>query len=196
MELRATREMRRSEQLSKAMAKKAETADAPAKVQGQPARNQAPTDRVTLSRQALAYLEQQRQAAWEKKQEQLQRKLDESRQLIRDLENSKEQSEAMAESMKVMMRCLKIAASIMKGDNVPSEDMQYLMEHDPESFRMAVSLRRQKDDPEDVESVLDDEDKDSGSARRADGGGEGREAPSVQPSEGSSGGGEASASAE
>ena len=121
MELRGTWGLRPGGQAARAAA-------SPPKAAARPARKEGAADKLTLSRQALDYLEQQRQAAWEKKQEQLQRKLDESNQLIQDLENSKEQSEAMAESMKVMMRCLKIAASIMKGDHVPSEDMQYLME--------------------------------------------------------------------
>ncbi len=56
MELRTTRELRRNERLSKAMAKKAE-ADAPAPAQ--PAQKQPPADKLTLSRQALSFLEEQ-----------------------------------------------------------------------------------------------------------------------------------------
>ena len=55
MELRTTRELRRNERLSKAMAKKAE-ADAP--TPAQPAQKQPPADKLTLSRQALSFLEE------------------------------------------------------------------------------------------------------------------------------------------
>ena len=57
MELRTTRQMRRNEQLSKTMAKRAETADAPA--QSKPAQPQPPADKLSVSRQALAWLEEQ-----------------------------------------------------------------------------------------------------------------------------------------
>ena len=72
MELRTTRELRRNERLSKAMAKKAE-ADAPAPAQ--PAQKQPPADKLTLSRQALNYLEEQNRLAWERSQEREQRRL-------------------------------------------------------------------------------------------------------------------------
>lgn len=188
MELRATREMRRSEQLSKAMAKKAETAGVPVKAQGQPARNQAPTDRVTLSRQALAFVQEQNQKMWEAAQRREQRRQDRMADSLSALDSAKSEMDLLNKELKVLNKCQKIAASIMKGNRVPPEDLEYLMNNDPEGYKLAMAMRRENPDPEDVESVLDDEDKDSGSARRADGGGEGREAPSVQPSEGSSGG--------
>lgn len=194
MELRATREMRRNEQLSKAMAKKAETADAPAKAQAQPARNQAPTDRVTLSRQALAFVQEQNQKMWEAAQRREQRRQDRMADSLSALDSAKSEMDLLNKGLKVLNKCQKIAASIMKGNRVPPEDLEYLMNNDPEGYKLAMALRRENPDPEDEKSVLDDEDR-NGGAREA-GGGEGREALSVQPSGGSSGGGEASASAE
>ena len=176
MELRATREMRRNEQLSKAMAKKAETADAPAKTQT--ARPQAPTDKVTLSRQALAFVQEQNQKMWDAAQQREQRRQDRMADRLSALDSAKSEMDLLNKGLKVLNKCQKIAASIMKGNRVPPEDLEYLMNNDPE----------------DEKSVLDDEDR-NGGAREA-GGGEGREAPSVQPSGGSSSGGEASASAE
>ena len=59
MELRTTRQMRRNEQLDKVLSKKAESPSTPAKTQTQPAPRQA-SDRCTLSRQALQYLDRYR----------------------------------------------------------------------------------------------------------------------------------------
>ena len=188
MELRGTWGLRPGGQAARGTAGQA---DAASRAAAQPARKDASADKLTLSRQALAFLEEQRREAWEKKQEQLQRKLDESNQLIQDMENAQEQAEAMSESMEVMIKCLKIAASIMNGDNVPAEDMQYLMEHDPDTFSMAVSLRRQKDDPEDCDSILDDEDREA-SAQESGGG----EASSVSAAEAPSGEGPDTTAAE
>lgn len=192
MELRATREMRRNEQLSKAMAKKAETADAPAKTQT--ARPQAPTDKVTLSRQALAFVQEQNQKMWDAAQQREQRRQDRMADRLSALDSAKSEMDLLNKGLKVLNKCQKIAASIMKGNRVPPEDLEYLMNNDPEGYKLAMAMRRENPDPEDEKSVLDDEDR-NGGAREA-GGGEGREAPSVQPSGGSSSGGEASASAE
>lgn len=76
-----------------------------------------------------------------------------------------EQLDAMSEQLDVQMKCLKIAMNMMKGKRVPPEDERYLMEHDPEGYKLAIAMRRlpEKDD-EECESVLKDEDKTSGEA--------------------------------
>ena len=177
MELRATREMRRNEQLSKATAKKA---DAPAKAQTQPARKRESTDKVSLSRQALAFFEEQNRL----------RQAEEQRRAAKK-QSSGSELELLEKAMDVQDKCLKIAASIMKGNRVPPEDLEYLMNNDPEGYKLAMAMRRENPDPEDEESVLGDEDRNGGSVRES--GGEGREVSSVSASEASSGGGEASA---
>lgn len=180
MELRATREMRRSEQLAKAMAKKAD-AEPPAKARPQPA--QAPTDKVSLSRQALAFVQEQNQRMWEQAQEREQRRqgrLDDS---LSALEASKKQLDAMGEKLKVQDKCQKIAAAIMRGDRVPPEDLEYLMNNDPEGYKLAMAMRREKKDPEDVESVLDEEDK-NGAAEESGNG----DTPAVSAPEAGAGG--------
>ena len=58
MELRTTREMRRNERLARAMTKEKKVEGAAAPAQSQPARQ--PADKLTLSRQALNYLEAMR----------------------------------------------------------------------------------------------------------------------------------------
>lgn len=188
MELRATREMRRNEQLSKAMAKKAETADGPAKAPAQPVKAQTPTDKVSLSQQALAFVQEQNRKMWEAAQQREQRRqarLDDS---LSAMESTKNDLDIMEKQLEVMNKCQKIAASIMKGNRVPPEDLEYLMNNDPEGYKLAMALRRENPDPEDEKSVLDDEDRNGGSAEKSDSG----EAPSVSPAEASSGGGEAS----
>lgn len=185
MELRTTREMRRNEQLSKAMAKKAES-DAPA--QAQSARPQAPADKLTLSRQALAFLQEQNQRMWDAGQERKSGQDGRLRGILDAMETEQKKLDTMKEALDALDKCQKIAASIMRGDRVPPEDLQYLMEHDQEGYKMALALRKPKEDPEDVKSVLTDEDK-KGGAKEAGGS---EEAPGVSAAEPSSGGGEAS----
>ena len=187
MELRTTREMRRSAQLDKAMAKKADAPDTSSGGLIQSAQKQA-EDRCTLSKQALAYLEQQNR---------LQQELDERRakmeQRLSEQQNKSSELDMLSKTMDVMNKCLKIAASIMKGNRVPPEDMQYLMKNDPEGYRMALALRRENPDPKEEKSVLTDEDKNGGST---EGSGDGGEAPGVAAAGASGRGGEASGPAE
>lgn len=180
MELRTTREMRRSEQLSKAMAKKAE-GEAPAQAQPALKQQKTPADKLTLSQQAMAFIDEQNRKRWEWEQEREQRRQGRMDGSLSALESSGQGLDILDKGLKVLNKCQKIAASIMKGDNVPPEDLIYLMKNDPEGFKMAMAMRRPKEDPEDVESVLDDEDR--GGSVEESGGGE--EAPSVSAPEGS-----------
>lgn len=85
------------------------------------------------------------------------------------LDSIKEQEKAGEEGWADFGKCLRIAARIAAGDNVPQQDMQFLQEHNPELFMKAMLLRRPKEDPEDCESELEDEedseDSGAGSAR-------------------------------
>lgn len=188
MELRTTRELRRNEQLSKATPKKA---DAAATLP--PAQKQPHGDKLTLSRQALDYLEEQNRKMWEWGQEREERKDGRISGLLDAMEGEKQKLDNMSKALDMMNKCQKIAAAIMRGDRVPPEDLQYLMEHDQEGYKMALAMRKPKKDPEDVESVLDDEDRKAGSAEGADSGGE---SPEVSAPEAADRGGEVSAVAE
>lgn len=191
MELRTVREMRQNEQLTKTAAKKTEEKPA----ENKSARPSA--DKLTVSRQALSWLEEQNRKMWEEEQARQQRRQDRMNDSLSALENSKHELDALEKAMKVMRLCQKIAASIMKGDRVPPEDLKYLMNNDPDGYKLAMAMRRHKEDPEDVESVLEEEN----SAKTEEGEGEavaassGGEAPSGG-GEPSSGGGETGASAE
>ncbi len=151
MELRTTREMRRNQRLDKAMAKQEKTLTASG--QPQQARRQG-GDKLTLSQQALSYLEEQSRLAWEREQ-----RRDRASDSLSALDTAKSQLDSMAEKLKVMRKCQKIAASVMRGDRVPPEDLAYLMKNDPEGYKLAMAMRRENPDPEDCESVLDEEDR-------------------------------------
>ena len=88
----------------------------------------------------------------------------ECRSILEGIRNAQEAGEGMAETMKVMLRCLKIAMRIMMGDNVPPQDERYLAENDIELYSRAMQLRIQKVDPEDYDSLLDDDEDGVGSA--------------------------------
>lgn len=117
MELRTARELRRNERLTKAMVKEKEGKGAAAPVQPKPARQAA--DKLTLSRQALGYLQEQSRLAWEREQRR-QSRMDDS---FSAMDTAKDQLDTMEKKLKVMNKCQKIAASIMRGDRVPPEDM-------------------------------------------------------------------------
>ena len=121
MELRSTREMRRNERLDKVMAKKAENSAAPAKPQAQPAQKQAPADQVSLSRQALDWLEEQSRRMWEQNQGREQQSG--AYGALGALDSSSSELDLLSKAADVQDKCLKIAASIMKGDRVPPEDL-------------------------------------------------------------------------
>ncbi len=190
MELRATREMRRREQLSGATGKRAAATAAPAKAQ--PAQKQAAADKVTLSRQALAFLEEQDQKMWRQAQEREQRRQGRMNDSLSALEGGRQDLDYLKNGLKVLEACRKIAASIMKGNRVPPQDLRFLMENDPEGYKLAMALRRENPDPEEEKSVLEKEDQ-TGAAKSPDSGGE---VPGVSAAEALSGGGETSAAAE
>lgn len=180
MELRSTREMRRNQRLDQAAAGRADrSAPAPAPAPSQPARPAA--DRVSLSRQAVSFLEEQNRRMWQYQQEREQRRQSRLDSELSALDTAKNRLKRMEDELDILNKCNKIAASIMKGNRVPTEDLRYLMEHDQAGYKLA--MRRHNPDPKDEESVLDEEDR-KGERNEASGGGE---APSV---EAAGGGGE------
>lgn len=187
MELRSTREMRRNEQLTKAMANKTEGQPTAAQTKPTQSKAQPPADKLSLSRQALSWLEEQNRKLWEQDMEREQRRQDRMNDCLGSMESKKKELDAMDKALKVLRICQKIAASIMKGDRVPPEDLKYLMDNDPEGYKMAMAMRRPKEDPEDVESALEEEEKRNTeeSTEAVASGGESTPAPEV-PSSGES----------
>lgn len=156
MELRSTREMRRNEQLARAQVKQAaDGSSAPA----EPARKQPRADRVSLSRQAVSFLDEQNRRMWQYQQEREQRRQSRLDSELSALDSAKSRLKRMEDELDILSKCQKIAASIMKGNRVPAEDLRYLMEHDQAGYKLAMAMRRHNPDPEDEESVLDEEDR-------------------------------------
>lgn len=77
--------------------------------------------------------------------------------IMSQLENIRSQGKSMADSARVRMKCLMIAARIMSGDIVPNADQRYLAENDLELYSRAVSLRVVKENPKKHKSIVDDE---------------------------------------
>lgn len=117
------------------------------------------TDRLTLTQQTIERLAEQ--------SERLKNLLEPERpaQTIPFLwETDEEKSgsseiDAMEENLKAMQRCMEIARRIMRGDKVPPEDERYLMENDPNGYKLALAMRTPKKNPKEWESVLKDEKK-------------------------------------
>ncbi len=80
-------------------------------------------------------------------------------QIDRELEASKSQIEGIQKSFDILLKCLKISARIINGDNVPAEDHQLLLENYPEIYSVAMSARQEKEDPENHDSVISKEEK-------------------------------------
>lgn len=71
--------------------------------------------------------------------------------------------EAEMEQMKVRQRCMEISRRIMAGKRAPPQDERYLMEHDPEGYKLTIALRKlPKKDEKECESVLKDKTEGSG----------------------------------
>ena len=126
----------------------------------------AGNDRATWSQAALSFLQELNRQDMEK-----QRKLLEAKQ------KGSSELDALAKSMKVMEQCRKIASRIMKGDKVPPQDERFLMEADPDGYKLALACRVPKEKPKEWDSGLEDEEEESGSAQEAETGGETAEAP-------------------
>lgn len=125
-------------------------------------------DRLELSRSALNwvetlsdrnYQEQERKAALQ------QQKMADYTDLSQQLEDADNTADAQGESLRVMNRCMKIAANIMSGKRVPPKDLKYLMEHDSKMYQMAMAMRRPSKDDEKCDPVIRDEDEESSSGK-------------------------------
>ena len=74
----------------------------------------------------------------------------------------------LSKSLDVMEKCRKIASRIIKGDKVPPQDEQFLMEADPEGYKLALACRVPKEKPKEWESVLEEEEEDGSGGETAD----------------------------
>lgn len=124
-------------------------------------------DRIAISKQILAALEEQNRQAREEQER-------------RKLESQKKEGgsgpDAITKALKKMAKCQKIAARIQAGDKVPPQDEKYLMENDPRGYQLAVAMRKPKHNPKKWDTVLEDEDREGGSCESSESAGDG-EAP-------------------
>ncbi len=123
-------------------------------------------DAIEWSRQAIEYMRQSQQEAME----QLQKKREEEI-LLRDKEAKEKSLDALEKMLRAQDLCMKIAARIMRGDKVPPEDEKFLMENDPNGYKLAMACRKPKKHPKEWKSLLKDEDRQSKS-ETTDGSGE------------------------
>lgn len=75
--------------------------------------------------------------------------------LNRTNESNKKGNKALRDDLK----CMIIATRIIAGDRVPSKDERFLAKNNPPLYLRAILLRRQKDNPKEYKSILEDEDR-------------------------------------
>ena len=144
---------------------------------------QASNDRLALSRQALALIENATKM-----------------QQLNAQKNNGDSSEAdmldtLNESMKILKTCSLIASRIMAGDKVPLKDLKYLMEHDMKGYQLAMAMRKQKAKPKEWKSAIPEEEQ---AAQETSGGTQTQstETQSVQSSQGVEASGSSTSSGE
>ena len=120
------------------------------------ARTTPGSDRLTLSQQALDFLKVQNQ-----RMEALRQAVQQSREKTEGTSEEEAQLKHLEQEMKVMNTCQKIAARVMAGDKVPPEDLQYLMNNDPDGYKLALAMRTHKPDPKEYKSALEETDREA-----------------------------------
>ena len=109
------------------------------------------SDKADWSQAALAFLREMDRQSMEEERKRLEAKQQKNGEL-----------EMLSKSLDVMEKCRKIASRIIKGDKVPPQDEQFLMEADPEGYKLALACRAPKEKPKEWESVLEEEEDGSG----------------------------------
>lgn len=120
---------------------------------GKAAPLKARTDKASWSQAALSFL-----------QEVSRQDMERQRELMEAKQQGDGELDALNESLKKMERCQKIASRIMRGDKVPPQDEMYLLDNDPDGYKLALVCRQPKEKPKEWESVLEEEDREEGSA--------------------------------
>ena len=86
------------------------------------------------------------------------------------LKQAKKESTQKESELSKQIKCMKIAARIMNGDNVPLKDRKFLAENAPEMLEKAMLLRRVNEDPKDYDSIVEDEENENGETEEASSG--------------------------
>lgn len=183
MELDLTSRLRRGREVTRPQTR---TEAAPSQRKSAGGGGASKSDRLTLSRQAVKILEEQNRRFEEELRARREARMAEYSERTESDDTTADEAsvDQLEKSLKVMDKCQKIAARIMRGDKVPPEDEQYLMNNDPEGYKLTLALRKPKKHPKEWESVLDDEDKKAESSGEN---GEGSGPEEVSAAEGSGG---------
>ncbi len=80
-----------------------------------------------------------------------------TQQLLQQLESSKKETKAQADSFRKELDCMEIARRIMCGDTVPAKDMQFLAKYYPELFAQAIMMRMNAEHPQKHKRLTKDE---------------------------------------
>lgn len=113
-------------------------------------------DSLILSQEAKDFLKNQ------KTNSEIERKEQYISDLQRFLDNLKNDKDKDKENKFLnLTKCMKIAARIQKGHKVPLKDQKFLMENEPELYKMAIFLRENNEHPKKYKSELSDEDEES-----------------------------------
>lgn len=120
-------------------------------------------DRLELSRQWVEKAQEQSAQLQALLSQSSQKREEDEGGILGYMKTEEDKLDALSKAMDVQMKCLKIAMNMMKGKKVPPEDEKYLMEHDPNGYKMAIAMKALvKEDKKECESVLNDEDKKDG----------------------------------
>lgn len=133
-------------------------------------------DRLELSRAALNWVETLSDRNYQEQEQKAalqQQKMEDFTDLSQQLEDADDTADAQSDSLRVMNRCMKIAANIMSGKRVPLKDLKYLMEHDSKMYQMAMAMKRPSKDDEKCDPVIRDEDEESPSDKTTAAGSDG-----------------------
>lgn len=158
MEINLNNRLKRNAQITRTEAR-AENSKASSKTSGSTSKYNS--DRLELSKQILSVIEEQNRKTLEEQAQKKEKKRTDNSSTDNQLLNS------LDKSLKVMSKCQKIAARVMAGDKVPPEDLQYLMENDPEGYKLAMAARKPKKGPKEWDTVLDEDDRKGSSADSA-----------------------------
>ena len=108
-------------------------------------------DTIELSREAKDTAKQN------DKRSKLDERRDELQALRRELERINEMNEGAAEGWRNKIKALRIAMRIISGHNVPEEDHRFLREADIDLYTRAITMRIEKQDPDDYDRLSEDE---------------------------------------
>ncbi len=77
------------------------------------------------------------------------------------LKNSRNESKSAEKGFDDLAKCMKIASRIMNGDIVPMKDHKFLSEKFPELYERAILMRRINPDPEEYDSLVEDDEEEN-----------------------------------